>query len=287
MSDQPLISIIIVSWNVRDLVRQCLASIEQYVSYPHQVIVVDNASKDGTVAAIKKEFPQVQVLASSSNLGFAKANNLGLREARGRFVVFLNPDTELIDEPFRAMIDYCRSHPQAGAIGPEILNRDQSHQQSVRNFPKFSDQAITLLKLRRLLRWTRPMRRYLADPGAQRRQPLVVDQIMGAAMLFPASAIIKLGGFDERYWIWFEEVDLCQRLKQQGLQVVYFPGSHIVHHGNQSFGQVLSLKKQRWFMQSLRRYTNQFWPRWQAWLLWPLMGLSYILTAVQMIVKPR
>jgi GT2 family glycosyltransferase len=146
---------------------------------------------------------------------------------------------------------------------------------------------MTLLKLRQLLRWTPPMRRYLADPGAKQREPLSVDQVMGAAMVFPKAVIDKLEGFDDRYWIWFEEVDLCQRVKKLDLDVVYFPDSQIVHHGNSSFGQVYSVHKHRWFMQSLRRYTKTYWSRRNANLLIPFMVVSFFLTFVQTLFKRK
>lgn len=286
-ADQPVISIIIVSWNVLALLEKCLASIGRYVDYPHQVIVVDNASTDGTVGALRQKWPNIEVVAQQKNLGFARANNAGRQRARGHYIAFLNPDTELVSEPWRLMIEYIQQHPKTGAIGPEILNPDHRHQQSVRNFPRWSDQVLTLLKLRHLLKNSRIMRRYLADPGAGRKKPMAVDQIMGAAMLFPKKILDHLGGFDEDYWIWFEEVDLCRRVHDAGYEVLYFPNSQIIHHGDKSFNQVLSIHKQVWFMRSLRRYARKHWSPAAAWSLWPLMVLSYLLTIIQMIFKPR
>ncbi len=284
MSDHPVISFCIVSWNVRGLLTSCLNSIERYVTEPHEIIVVDNASRDGTVEAVRQFFSQVKLIANEENLGFATANNQAFREARGEFLVLLNPDTELIDDPFPPLLDYLRQHLDCAAVGPEMLNPDRSHQQSVRNFPRASDQLIVLLKLRHLLQGTPIMRRYLADPGVNQRQAVDVDQIMGGAMIVPRRILTEIGDFDERYWIWFEEVDWCRRAHLQGYSIVYHPGARVVHFGGQSFGQVLSFRKQQWFVRSLRRYAQKFWTwpqRLAVTVLTPIsLGLSFLQTLI-------
>src|SRR5512140_1313204 len=136
----PELSVVIVSWNVRDLLISCLRSIDRYVKTPHEVIVVDNHSHDGTIAALEREFPQVQVIPNPANFGFARANNQGWQRARARTICFLNPDTEFFNDPFPAMLEYLREHPTSGCIGPELLNPDRSHQPSVRRFPSLADQ---------------------------------------------------------------------------------------------------------------------------------------------------
>lgn len=287
MSDQPEISIILVSWNVRDLLIRCLASVERHVRQPHEVIVVDNASRDDTAAAAGRRFPQVTWIANKENVGFARANNQGYQRARGQWLVFLNPDTELVDDPFPELIGYLQTHPKTACVGPELWNPDRSHQQSVRHFPAPADQIIVLLKLRHLLRRSRAMRRYLADPGRDRRQPLAVDQVMGAAMVMPRWAMAEVGPFDEGYPNWFEEVDWCRRARHAGLDIVYHPGSHIIHHGGRSFDQLVVVRKHRWFLTGLNRYAAKHWPPRQAMTIKLLSPISYGLTMLQTLVKPR
>lgn len=283
MSD-PEISIVIVSWNVRGLLIACLRSIERFVRTPHEVIVVDNHSRDGTVETVRREFPEVVVIANDANHGFARANNQGWQKSTGRYVCFLNPDTEMIMDPFPPIIEYVAGHQGVGCIGPELLNSDRSHQPSVRRFPRLADQLLVLLKLRWLGACLSPLRSYMpVEPT--RAQP--VEQVMGAALVFPRAVLERAGTFDEGYWIWFEEVDLCRRLHQRGYDVVYLPAAKIVHHGGRSFAQHMSLAKQVWFMKSLTRYANTFWS-WPARLvLYICLPFSYLLTVVQSFFRPR
>lgn len=284
---EPWLSVVIVSWNGRDLLAACLASLRTWLTYPHEIILVDNASSDGTPEMVARDFPNVRCIRNATNRGFAAANNQGLAASHGRFVACLNPDTELRQEPFRKMIDYLEAHPQVAFLGPHLLNPDGTHQPSVRNFPTWADQAITLLKLRKLLARKSVMRRYASDPAAGATQPTPVDQVMGACMVFPRSVIETIGDLDEGYWIWFEEVDWCQRARRAGFEVMYFPGAQVVHHGGTSFGQVLSLRKQWWWLRSLSRYIGKYWPAPAAWSLRLLMPLSYALTLLQTVFKPR
>ncbi len=287
MSSGPLVSVVIVSWNSRQLLQRCLASFRHWVQLPHEIIVVDNASTDQTPTMVEAEFPDVQLIVNRTNRGFAAANNQGFAIAAGQFIVCLNPDTELTEDLLTPLVDYAQTHPTVAFIGPEILNSDGSHQMSVRNFPGWGDQVITLLKLRHLLRQTPVMRRYLADPGAGQQTPIMVDQIMGACMLFPRWVLETLGDFDEGYWIWFEEVDWCQRAHRAGYGVVYLPTAHLVHWGGASFSQVLSLRKHVWLLRSLARYAKKYWSPLARWSLIALMPISYGLTIVQSLGKPR
>ncbi len=281
MSDQPLVSFSIVSWNVRELLWSCLTSVERYVSQPHEIIVVDNASTDATVEMVKRDFPDVRLIANPNNRGFAAANNQALAQARGKFLVLLNPDTEITGDFLTPLIEYLTRHADCAAVAPEILNVDRSHQQSVRNFPTAADQVMVLLKLRHFFSGSRTMRRYLADPGAGQHQPLSVDQVMGACIVIPREKLDLIGGFDEGYWIWFEEVDWCQRAHRAGYSVVYHPGSQVIHRGGQSFHQVVSFKKQVWFIRSLQRYAHKYWSRFAQWAIAAVIPLNLLLSGFQ------
>lgn len=283
MSD-PEISIVVVSWNVRDLLLQCLRSIQDHVQTSHEIVVVDNHSSDGTVEAIRQHFPEVIVIANDSNAGFARANNQGWQKTHGRYICFLNPDTEFRDDPFPVLIAAAQE-PAVGCVGPKLLNPDGSHQSSIRTFPTLLDQTFVLLKLRWLWRWIPPLQRYAHPAHPETTTP--VDQIMGAMMLFPRSVVLDGGSFDEGYWIWFEEVDLCRRLQAKGLRVLYVSSASVVHYGGESFRQHYSLAKHVWLLKSLSRYAGKYWS-WPARIaLWVLLPISYLLTFVQTFVKPR
>ncbi|MEK7537602.1 MAG: glycosyltransferase family 2 protein [Patescibacteria group bacterium] len=283
----PEISIVIVSWNVRDLLIASLRSMDRFVHTACEVVVVDNHSADGTVDLLRREFPAITVIANDRNAGFARANNQGWQRTRGSYICFLNPDTEFINDPFPELLAELKRHPQTGCVAPRLLNADRSLQPSVRRWPQFADQALVLLKLRSMSTWLAPLRRYQVDAGAAGKGRQAVDQVMGAVMVLPRTVLEEAGAFDEKYWIWFEEVDLCQRLKRRGYDVIYLPQAAIVHLGGRSFAQHLSLAKHVWWLKSLARYVGRYWPPLPRYALYLLMPISYVLTVLQTFVKPK
>lgn len=287
MSTRPLVSFVIVSWNVREYLIRCLESIERWVHMPHEIIVVDNASSDGTAGVLRKRFPQAQLVEMGRNVGFASANTQGVKSARGEWLFFLNPDTELTEDAVTPMLEHAAGRKEIGCLGPKLVFADGTYQPSVRRFPRLADQITILLKLRQALSWTSFMRRYLEDPGQSARDPIKVDQIMGAAMLIRREVYDQAGGFDERFPNWFEEVDLCQRIHRAGYQIVYFPETQLTHFGGRSFDQVLSVRKQGWWVRGIRRYAHRYWPWWQAIIIDILSPISRGLTLVQLLIKPR
>jgi len=287
MPDQPVISFSIVSWNVRELLWTCLHSIEQFVSEPYEIIVVDNASTDGSAEMIAHDFPNVQLFRNNQNLGFAAANNQAFEKAKGQFVVLLNPDTELMNNPFPVILDYLRANDTCAAVGPELLNADRSHQLSIRHFPTWRDQILLLLKLRPLASRTKVWREYAVDESRSAKHPINVDQVMGACLVIPRPKLQAIGDFDEGYWIWFEEVDWCKRAHDLGYGIVFHPGAQIIHHGGQSFGQVLSIRKQAWLVKSLNRYARKYWSLPARVLLTIVSPFSLALGALQVALKPR
>lgn len=263
----PRLSIIIVSWNVKELLRQSLESIQQHLTgISHEVIVVDNASTDGSAAMVAKEFPQVALISNSKNNGFGRANNQGLNQARGEYILFLNDDTQLMDGGVAQAVDYLAGHLQVGLIGLQLKNPDGSVQPSVRHFPKLGDQLMYLFKLHLLLPNSKPIRHYLSA-DFDYSKPATVDQVMGAAMVMPTALAKKLGGFDQRYPNWFEEVDLCQRVKQLNKEVWYLPLAPIIHLKGASFSQQRPIKLQRMYNYSMRQYFK----RWEPWFAYALI----------------
>ncbi|HLC64131.1 MAG TPA: glycosyltransferase family 2 protein [Patescibacteria group bacterium] len=248
--NKPELSVIIVSWRVKDLLRQCLKSIfNNTAGLDFEVIVVDNDSGDGSVEMVEQNFPQVKVIAARFNLGFARANNLALKQSVGKYLLLLNPDTKIIDNSLKKTVDYLNSHPRAGVLGGKLLNHDLSFQPSVRRFPRFVDHLIMMFKLHHLL----PLKSYLAQDFDYTKVS-EVDQVTGAYFAISRAAYDKAGPLDEKYYIWFEEVDYCQRVKKAGFKVVYYPEVSAIHYGGQSFKQVFNLKKQWIYNKSRLRY---------------------------------
>jgi hypothetical protein len=256
------VSIIIVSWNGKELLRRCLLSVAaQTKGISYETFVVDNASSDGSAAMVAQEFPGSTLIANSRNAGFAAACNEGIRRAQGEFVLLLNPDTELREDAVSKLVAAMHARPYVGIAGPRMLNTDGSLQPSVRNNPSLPSQILIMFKMHNdlplvklpLLRKTSILRRYFADEmdyGTAQR----VFQIMGAAFLIRGSVIRDLGLLDERYFIWFEEVDYCKRAADKGIQTWYLPEASVVHHGGASFAKEFGVKKQRYFNTSLRTY---------------------------------
>jgi hypothetical protein len=239
VTSRTVLSIIIVSWNVRELLRRALTS--AYASWGDapglEIVVVDNASEDGTVAMLRESFPQVRLIPNPDNRGFPAANNQGLEVARGEFILLLNPDTEVVDDALPRLVAYGRDHPEVGMIGPRLLYPDGSVQSSRRRFPTL----LTLfLESTWLQRWAprKALRRYyFEDVSADAQHP--VDWITGAAMFTRRAVVDAVGGMDENFFMYSEELDWCRRVKEAGWKALYTPGVTIVHHEGKSSEQVV------------------------------------------------
>ncbi len=261
MSDQarPDLSIIIVSWNVRDLLHACLLSLTSGpCPLTTELIVVDNASADGSAEMVAAEFSQARLIANASNRGFTAANNQGLAQAQGRYVLFLNPDTEVVGDALATMVAYMDVHPAVGALGPQLRYGDGSPQPSRRRFPTLA----TALFESTPLAWHWPpacnpwARRYhMADTPDDQTQ--TVDWVVGAALLVRRAALDQVGGFDEGYFMYSEELDLCRRIKAAGWEIHYFPHAQIIHHEGKSSEQVVAARH-IYFHTSRVRYFRKF-----------------------------
>ncbi len=225
------VSIVIVSYNGRDLLRRCLASIYQHTQgLEYEVVVVDNASRDGTPEMVEREFPQARLVRRSSNAGFAAAVNEGVGQARGDAFFVLNPDTELDGNVFAPMLAYLREQPDIAILAPKILDDDGSLQLSCRAFPRFSTAIFNRYSLlTRVLPKNRFSSRYLMT-GFDHSRIAGVDWASAACWLIPRSAYHRIGPMDEAYFWSIEDVDYCQRAHRAGLRVVYFPEVALRHH---------------------------------------------------------
>ena len=226
-------SIIIVNWNTRELLARCLASIYQHPPrVPFEVIVVDNASSDGSAAMVRERFPQVRLIENQENVGFAKGNNQAIAASQGKYILLLNSDTVVLPQALNRLIDFIETHPRAGMAGPRLLNPDGSLQPSCTPFPTLAREAWRLFHGYRI----KPLAEY---PMATWDEitPREVDVLMGACLLVRREVIDQIGLLDEAFFMYSEEVDWCLRTKRAGWLVWWVPQASVVHYGGQSSRQ--------------------------------------------------
>jgi len=230
------LSVIIVSHNTRDLLAQCLASV--YAHPPHgdfEVLVVDNASADGSAQMVRQRFPQVHLIENRQNAGFARANNQAIRQSTGQHVLLLNPDTEVEPGALETLVRFMDGHPQAAAAGARLVNPDGSLQPSCHPAPTLSREFWRLFHLDAL--W--PYACY-STAGWDSETPREVDVVQGACLILRREALDQVGLLDEDYFIYSEEVDLCHRLHRCAWKVYWVPHAVVVHRGGQSTQQAES-----------------------------------------------
>ncbi|MGB9911230.1 MAG: glycosyltransferase family 2 protein [Microgenomates group bacterium] len=247
------LSIIIVSFNVGKLLKECIESIlknKNELSY--EIIIVDNASTDNSVKIVKKlGVKELRVIENKKNLGFAKAVNQGIKKARGDYILLLNPDTKVKPGSLKNLLSFAKSHPDVGVIGAKLINPDGSIQSSVYHFPSL---------------WRAFKEFWLGEKGAYEKytplgeKPLEVDAVTGAVMLISRKTIKKIGLFDERYFMYFEDLDYCRRVKKAGLKIYYLPTVKILHHHGQSAKKVGD-QARKWLVKSSKIYNGiiKYW----------------------------
>lgn len=278
-------SVIIVNWNVKEELRSCLYSIEKEKGgIPFEVFVVDNASWDGSVEMVRKEFPWIRIIANFKNLGFARGCNQAIRASQGKYLLLLNPDTKILPMALSGIVAYLNDHPRVGILGGKILNPDGSPQPSVRRFPTFGSQVLILLKLHHLFPRLKPLRTYLChDFDYSKEQD--VDQVMGAFLAIRRKTIEEVGFFDEQFWLWFEEVDLCKRTREKGWKIRYIPTLQIIHAGSRSFKKLSPLKRQTIFNRSMLLYFRKH----HSFISWSILqcltGVSVLLALLVQLIQ--
>lgn len=212
------LSVIIVSFNTCKLLKNCLASFKGA-----EAVVVDNASTDDSIQMVKKEFPEVKLLKNKKNLGFARAVNQGIKAASKDYLFLLNPDTEVKPNSLEKLVNFVQKNPHAGVVGARLLNPDGSIQPSVYHLPTI---------------WRAIKEYWFGQKGAYEKyipesdSAIEVEAVTGAAMLIPKTTIEKVGLLDERFFMYFEDLDYCRRVLKAGLKVFYLPKAEIIHqHG--------------------------------------------------------
>ncbi len=247
------LSIIIVSWNVKSVLSDCIESIEENpASEPFEVVLVDNASSDKTVEFVRNKFPYVVVMANSRNLGFAAANNQGIERSQGECILLLNPDTIVHSGSLDILIEFMDENEDVGICGPQLLNQDGTIQSSVRCFPTFRGALYRHTAIKYLGLFKNEYKKWLMK-SFDHKTKMDVDQVMGAALLIRRSIIEDIGTMDEQFFMYYEEVDLCYRLKQAGWRVVFLPEATITHLGGRSSEQIPA-EKQLMAMASLLKF---------------------------------
>ena len=268
------LSIIIVSWNVRDKLRQNLEALMKIQGdFSFETIVVDNNSSDGTAAVVAENFPQVRLIANSKNLGFARANNQALETAAGDFVLLLNPDMEVFPDTLEIMLDWCQNNPQATVASCQLVDKNEKNILHVRRFPTWSDQLAIILKVPHLVPGI--LNKYLGK-NFDYSQAAKVDSVRGSFFLINRRNYEKLATgklfeieprLDEQYFVWFEEVDFCRTVYKLGGEVWYTPVARARDYIGASFKQVGRGTTQKYFRDSMLKYFQKWEPAWQSHLL--------------------
>jgi GT2 family glycosyltransferase len=260
------LSVIIVNWNVLELLRRCLLSLNPKTQgIATEVIVVDSASCDGSVEMVRREFPWVRLIASQENLGYARGNNLGAAGARGRYLLILNPDTELVGGALEGMARYLDEHPRAGALGPVLRYPDGSFQSSRRRFPTLATAFCESTLLHQWFPNNRVVRRYHLDDRPS-DVPHSVDWVVGAALMIRREAWQHVGPLDEGFFMYFEELDWCQRCWAAGWEIHFLPTAEIIHHEGKSSEQVATARTIR-FQRSKIGYFRKYYGAGWSWII--------------------
>lgn len=228
------ISICILNWNAKDFLLGCLESVFQNVQGKFEVIVVDNASEDDSLLQISRRFPDVHIIKCKQNRGYAVGNNVGIKVCRGRYILILNPDTIVKKNSIEKMIEFMGLHPQAGACGCRLVHPETGKVEiSARSFPTFLPLLWNISYIDRLFPSSRIFNKYLSD-YSRKASAQEVDWVTGASLMLRKKTLETVGGFDEHFFMYCEDVELCYRLKQAGWQVYYYPEAEIGHFRGQS-----------------------------------------------------
>lgn len=274
--------ITLVYKNTPEVLRACFESIAKSENVSWEFIVIDNAGDAQTITRVSEVIPKATCIINKENVGFAKATNQGFNLAKGRYVLLLNPDASFAPDVLERMVAHMDAAPEVGVGSSIIRYPDGKLQESMRRFPTLRDQLAILFKIPHILRRNTWVDHYMMRDV----DPLVtqdVDSIMGAFMWIRRETLERVGGFDERYFLWFEEVDYCKMVVDEGMKVRHFADVEITHHKGVSFSTVGFVRKQKWIRQSMRKY---FWKHhgFFAWLLLWLLAPIFVALAYSGVV---
>jgi len=269
------LSVVIVNWNTKDLLSQCIESIKsQTKRISFEIIVVDNFSSDGSSRMVENNFPDITLIKNRKNRGFGRANNQGLAKARVKYILFLNSDMTVNENCLDEMFDFMEKNPDIGASSCKLTFPDGSLQHSCREFPSFWTFFLMLIGLRYFLPNMKTFRDYLMLDW-DHSDIKEVDQIMGSFMFIRNEVLKQIGSFDERYWMYFEEVDLCLRMKKAGWKIVHYPYVSAVHFLSKSSEQWGEIRRIKEFQNSLLKYFRKNGKLYEYFILFALSKVRY------------
>ncbi|MEX1024956.1 MAG: glycosyltransferase family 2 protein [Planctomycetota bacterium] len=228
-SEAPVLSVVIPSWNTKELTATCLEFLDRAEKPTTEVIIVENGSEDGSRELIAERWPEHTLLVNEVNEGFARGSNQGLRAARGEFVFLLNTDTEVAPDAIRRMLDFLRANPEYGAVAPKLVHPDGRVQPTVQSFPTCRTALWFATPLERWFPDSQELRRYFLRDWNQ-ESTRDVDQPPAAALLLRKSVLDEVGLFDETLWLFYNDTDLALRMAQAGWKTRYLAEAEVVHH---------------------------------------------------------
>jgi len=221
------ISIILVNYNGVDFLYDCLYSIKQFVEDSnYEVIIIDNASSDNSIKVIEDNFPLFRLICSPNNLGFGKANNLAVKYSRGEHLLFLNTDTILTENTPKILLDYLRKHEDIGAIGGRLTFKDGSFQLSYGKLPNLLVEFFYKIRVALDNKWHQIFSDFYDKKYSRVK---TVDWITGACLMIRRDVFQDLNGFDESFFMYFEDIDICKRINESGFKVLYYPETTLIH----------------------------------------------------------
>lgn len=228
-SETPDVSVIIPSWNAKELLVDCLQSLDRLEPHPKvETIVVDNASGDGSPEAVADSFPNVTLVRNAENLGFSRANNIGIKRAQGRYICLLNSDVIVPPDLFRKLVDYMDAHPEVGMVGPRVLNADKTLQLSCFTLPTPAREFVHAFGLEPLARAVGQSTQYNMHAWSL-DTPREVEMLAGCCILARKEAVDQVGLMDERLFFYGDDKDFCKRFHDKGWGVIYYPLADLVH----------------------------------------------------------
>ncbi len=277
MAETITVTVLVVSYNVREHLHRCLDSVTSSLalrpSLGAETVVIDNASSDGSATFVSESFPEVKLVANSANVGFTRAVNQGLALASGEAVLVLNPDTVVEGDAIGVLVDTLFANSAVAVVGPQMRNADGGLQPSRRRFSPLLLAFVESTPVQRLLPDLPMLRRYYCQDTPDVEQD--VDWLTGACLLVRRSAVEAVGGMDERFFMYFEEVDWCRRFQRAGWRVRYQPAAHILHVGSASGDQDLTRRHILFNSSKWRFYAKwhgAFWGTVLRWYLWATFG---------------
>lgn len=288
------LSIVIVNYNVKDLIVRNLQSIFKFTKdITYKVYVVDNNSSDGSVEEMERIFDNeiqsdlLKIYNTKNNNGFSRGNNIPFSEIDSRYVLYMNPDMEIFDNNFKKQVDFMDINSNIDFSTCKLKYPDGDIQHNVKGLPTFGVNLVVLLKLHHILK-TKTLKKYfLYNFNYEKIQE--VEQIMGAYVFARLDSMKKVGLWNEDYWLWWEDVDLCKKIKDNNMKILYNPDNYLVHYEGKSFFQLASIERQKRFNKGMLIYSKKYFNKVQFFILKCFSYVSLFLTFLTQIfkIKPR